>query len=268
MPNLRLLISGYLLFCLLQPLAAEETIRYYDIELLVFENLDESIENKEVWPEGKQLEAPENATILGQKFSGQLPPEYNQKYLFKILPLADFQLTEEAETLKTSEKYRILMHTGWRQPGLAREVAIPVQFSHIISDEAPGIEETAETGTAVQAAQSPQALQTAEVPADVTAMTNKAKLQGLITIVLSRYLHLDVEMLYQKQDQPGYVDMYDTSFLEGRTDQEPIYYLKQTRRMRSQETHYIDHPKFSMLVRITPFKVETPAETPGLPKKG
>ena len=82
-----------------------------------------------------------------------------------------------------------------------------------------------------------------------------ARMEGLITIVLARYLHLNVEMLYKKEPRSEIVDMFDTSFLEERRNKDSVFYLKQNRRMRSKETHYIDHPKFSMLVRITPFEV-------------
>ena len=51
------------------------------------------------------------------------------------------------------------------------------------------------------------------------------------------------------------LDMFDSSFLEDRRGKEAVYYLHQNRRMRSKETHYIDHPVMSMLVRITPYEV-------------
>ena len=255
---MRLLILSSLFLFLTQNLGAEETIRYYDIELVVFENLAETTDNNEIWPKGKQLVAPENAATLGQKYAGSLPVAYNPKYLFKILPLEDYKLKDEAETLTESEKYRVLLHTGWRQPGMAKEVAIPVHFSHVIAEsaeETPAAEEDKTVAT------------TAPVVAQVPA--GLANLQGVITIVLSRYLHLDVEMLYQKESEDKTVDMFDTSFLEDRSDKEPIYYMKQNRRMRSQETHYIDHPKFSLLVRITPLAEETPVEpAPAAAPKG
>ena len=259
---MRLLIISSLFLFLSQTLHAEEAIRYYDVELVVFENLEENTDNNEIWPKGKQLEVPENAAILGQKYTGTLPPEYNPKYAFKILPLEDYQLNAEVDSLKESEKYRVLLHTGWRQPGLAKALAVPVYFSHIIPDTAEEAASAEENKSEPATTMVPPTARpgTLQIPAGL------ANLQGLITIVLSRYLHLDVEMLYQKKGEERTVDMFDTSFLEDRSNLEPIYYLNQNRRMRSKETHYIDHPKFSLLVRITPFKVEAPPAPAAVPK--
>ena len=38
--------------------------------------------------------------------------------------------------------------------------------------------------------------------------------------------------------------------------------LRQHRRMRSNELHYIDHPLFGLLVRITPYETAKPEEPP------
>ncbi|MDH5444684.1 MAG: peptidoglycan binding protein CsiV [Gammaproteobacteria bacterium] len=249
---MRLLISTILFFFINNYTLAEENIRYYDIELVVFENLEESADNNEIWPSGKQLVVPDNATILGQKFKGELPPEYDSRHLFKLLSLDDYQLKEHSDMLKESENYRVLLHMGWRQPGLARDKAIPIHFTHVISENTE--EPAPQEGTVPNSEPDVQS-----VPA--SSIRSLANLEGVINIVLSRYLHLDVEMLYKKEADDVSVDMYDTSFLEERSDREPIYYLKQNRRMRSKETHYIDHPKFSMLVRITPFKIEVPKIT-------
>lgn len=56
---------------------------------------------------------------------------------------------------------------------------------------------------------------------------------GTVTLYLSRYLHLD--FLVEKLNSEN---------------QNRI--LKERRRLRSNETHYIDHPEFGILARITP----------------
>jgi len=249
--NLRTLLTTGLFFFLFQPTLAEEDIRYYDIELVVFESLEETTDSNEIWPTAKQLEMPENAAILGRKFEGKVPPEYNSSLLFNTLSVKDYQLKEEAENIKASEQHRLLLHTGWRQPGLPRKAAVTVYFNHAVS------EDDGNTDTPVE----PEITET--IPeADSPTPETVANLEGLITIVLSRYLHLDAEMLYKKEANTGMVDMFDSSFLEDRREKESVFYLKQNRRMRSKETHYIDHPKFSMLVRITPYEVASPA-SPG-----
>ena len=73
--NLRILLGTGLFFFLFQLALSEENIRYYDIEIVVFESLQDTTENNEIWPTAKQLVIPENAAILGRKYEGKLPPD-------------------------------------------------------------------------------------------------------------------------------------------------------------------------------------------------
>jgi len=58
---------------------------------------------------------------------------------------------------------------------------------------------------------------------------------GQISLARGRYLHLTLELTYDSPEEGG-----------GRM------VLRQTRRMRSNERHYIDHPKFGVIAIITP----------------
>lgn len=60
-------------------------------------------------------------------------------------------------------------------------------------------------------------------------------LQGQIALSRGRYLHLTLDLELESQ---------------GETQQR--YVLRQTRRMRSNERHYIDSPKFGVIALITP----------------
>ena len=58
---------------------------------------------------------------------------------------------------------------------------------------------------------------------------------GQIALSRGRYLHLTLDLLFEPPDEPG-----------------QRFVLRQTRRMRSTERHYIDHPKFGVIAVITP----------------
>ena len=254
--NLRFLISTALFLFLILPLhAEEENIRYYDIELVVFENLEENTDIDEVWPSGKQLQVPENAAILGRKFEGKLPPQYDTRYLFNTLSVNDYQLKEEVDSIKQAEQYRLLLHTGWRQPGLPKADAVTVYFKHAVAESEGGVQSSEEIASLQSAQPGDTPTAPAEPEANINLPVSVAQLDGLITIALSRYLHVDMELLYKKGSESSSVDMYDSSFLEDRRAMESMFYIKQNRRMRSKETHYIDHPKLGVLIRITPYEV-------------
>jgi hypothetical protein len=57
---------------------------------------------------------------------------------------------------------------------------------------------------------------------------------GSAALALGRYLHLTLDLTFQP---------------EGGTQR---YVLRQTRRMRSKERHYIDHPQFGVIALVTP----------------
>jgi hypothetical protein len=60
-------------------------------------------------------------------------------------------------------------------------------------------------------------------------------ISGQIALARGRYLHLTLELAYDSPEESG---------------QRMV--LRQTRRMRSNERHYIDHPKFGVIAVITP----------------
>ena len=91
------------------------------------------------------------------------------------------------------------------------------------------------------------------------------ELEGKITVALSRYLHthtdlvlrrprLSADSLPNNAAQDRYLAAYaaDTRILNNHS-------LKERRRMRSRNLHYLDNPEFSLLVLITPYE-KPPAE--------
>lgn len=138
------------------------------------------------------------------------------------LPPSDFQLSAEANTLGRSTKYRLLLHRAWRQPLLDRERARPVSIDY---------------------------------PSESTSM-----LDGTVKVALGRYLHLTVDLVFRSNAAllaPVENDVYvePNAALRAsvwRAAQE--FRLSETRRMRSGELHYIDHPQFGVLALIVPYQ--------------
>lgn len=63
------------------------------------------------------------------------------------------------------------------------------------------------------------------------------QLKGLFHLHVSRYLHSNIELQY---------------IPEQATDLNQTLSLQQSRRMRSKEVHYIDHPRVGVIIRILP----------------
>lgn len=77
-------------------------------------------------------------------------------------------------------------------------------------------------------------------PVRVTA-ANPAELEGTIRFFMSRHLHLDVNLLF-RDATPGSGNV--------------VYRLSEQRKLKSQETHYFDHPRLGVLVRVMPLELE------------
>lgn len=68
----------------------------------------------------------------------------------------------------------------------------------------------------------------------------EGELNGSVRFYVSRFLHLGVNVQFQPST---------ASFGAAPA---PAYIIRETRRIRTQETHYFDHPKFGLIVRVAP----------------
>ena len=155
-------------------------------------------------------------------------------------------LTAEAAALTRRAMGRILMHGAWLQPVPERGNPQPILIQ---SNE---------------------------------AIADRWRIEGTLAITLGRFLHVAAELWYQPDSgstegtrlDPSAAGWFsltndptrDTAVLAGIpfdlndvVDPElPYQVLSELRRMRSGELHYLDHPSFGVLIRVTP--VEPPAE--------
>lgn len=74
----------------------------------------------------------------------------------------------------------------------------------------------------------------------VALTTWDRELDGTLKFYLSRFLHVELNLLFQPQ----------TTAIGG--DAAPSYVISEQRRVRSNDLHYFDHPKFGALVRVVP----------------
>lgn len=206
--------------------AYAEEVRYYDIEMIIFESLDERAKLSESWKHEIEMDIPPLAVELGQPYPGPIPREFDPKLAYKLLSSNQFQLQEEAKLLTESRNYRILLHTGWRQPGMSEKTVLPVHINQSAVNS--------ETQT-------------------------RTSLNGYIKIILSRYLHADINLAYTTNiplaTTATPARILNNDYLTTIDLPKPIVYLlKQTRKMRSKEVHYIDHPVLGVLVLATPYE--------------
>jgi hypothetical protein len=128
-----------------------------------------------------------------------------------------YQLDAIRGGLRNSSGYSVLMHRAWRQVGYdaAHAIAYPIHF-------------LAENG--------------------------RDSIDGSVTLVRERYLHLDVDLLLMMAGSNSPAQYSDGPISK------PTFRLREKRRLRSRELHYFDHPRFGIIAMVTPY--DAPEDEP------
>ncbi len=139
-------------------------------------------------------------------------------------PKTDLPMITEVKALNRQRHLRPLIHTRWHQ-------ATPPRGQ-------------------------PQAvyLGLAATPQTPTTQLGEAMLEGYIAVTVSRYLHVDLHLWYHS-DTLGLEPVGFPVDLTPGPPQRKYMELRERRRMRSDELHYLDHPKLGALIRISPVEV-------------
>lgn len=240
--SLKVLIS--ILFLTLANVSfAEDDMRYYDVEIVIIENLSETAKNSENWPLHVNMVQPEKIVPLGQpvsKLKEWLPKDVDLKSSYRVLKSSSFKLVDKVEKISESKTKRVIFHTAWRQPGLDKHKALPIYFKHEIP--APPV---IEDELSLESGQS---------------TTSPSVLEGILRVTLARYLHLEAELSLQNKlpeainsDNP--FEILDNENVRNNLEKQGIIHLKQKRRrIRSNELHYLDHPVLGILIQITQYE--------------
>lgn len=228
-------------------------MRYYDIEIVIIENLTTDARNKENWPLEVNLNQAEKTVQLGEPVNSEwLPQDVDLKSSYTVLKSSEYQLSDYIEKISESKKQRVIFHTAWRQPGLDKNQALPVYFKReisappVINDEVINMQNNEESPSYSESDQEP--------------VSTPSILEGILRVTLARYLHLEAELTLRnklpeitKSDNP--FTILDNEKERMDLKKSGVIHLKQKRRrIRSTELHYLDHPVLSMLVRMTPYE--------------
>ncbi len=211
-------LFGLMLCCLLLggalPSISLAQARDYQIEVLLFENL-------------RPGSAP-GATLYVPRLGNAISLTGDRAAALGFEQIAEpSMLLEHAEQIKASANYRLLRHLSWRQPGLDNNAArgIHINAGRSFKVHLPG--DFREYDRFVPVTLGPA------FDGDSREIAT-TRVSGTIKVRLGRFLHLDTHLVFTD------------------IDQRRSYRMSQSRKMRSRELHYIDNPRFGLLVRIIP----------------
>lgn len=134
-----------------------------------------------------------------------------------LLPDAEFALGPEWASLRSSREFRPLVRLAWTQKNPP-------------SENGPRL---LVRGGATLSLSDPESMSAGEV----------SEIDGSVGLLLSRFLHLDADLVYTPPEIPPEGEMVS-------------WRLKERRRMRRDEVHHLDSPRLGILAEVT--KVATP----------
>ncbi|MBV1951144.1 MAG: peptidoglycan binding protein CsiV [Cycloclasticus sp.] len=91
--------------------------------------------------------------------------------------------------------------------------------------------------------------QTKRLPVLVVQQVERQQIEGVITLHRGKHLHLDLDIQLTEQGLLTNRGLTETS--HPTTLSPAIYRLKQTRRIKSGEINYFDHPRFGVICLVT-----------------
>jgi hypothetical protein len=203
----------------------DDEIRRYTVEVIIFRYAQEVSSGSEIFLPDEPEPAAEDDPLEFSDMSALEPepdaePDNEVELLpdteFAMLAEEDFQLEEAYGRLERLEAYEPLMHFGWTQATWPRE-------------------------------------QTEAIPL-FRFGTPPPDLDGTLTLYLSRYLHLVVDLqLRAPETQPIMQPTAGFSSFDafGEEPASPTFYrIQESRILKNSELRYYDHPKFGVLARV------------------
>ena len=94
------------------------------------------------------------------------------------------------------------------------------------------------------------------LPIRLDLPNESARLQGTINVTVARYLHLNINLWYRADPMAEAPRLFSDDGSSQPAASDPSYmYIQASRRMRSKEMHYIDHPTVGIIAYIDPVSV-------------
>jgi hypothetical protein len=238
-------------------LVEEQPIRRYTVEVIVFSYEEDVSVGSEIFlpdkppPEEEPL-LDEDGNVFGDDMAAadeeEPPPAWTvvlpvstaasedagdlNPFELVLLPEEEFTLERAARQFELLDAYKTMMHFGWTQPAFPEEDTPAIEL-RLLAEPPEG-------------------------------------LAGTLTLYLSRYLHLVVDLALDAPDEFEVEVVDDDSFFSFGDARErygddyafepmPVRFrIQENRILKNGELRYFDHPKFGVLAKV--MRVEEPEE--------
>ncbi len=254
---------------------------WYTVELIIFERTGSAGVSEEHWerePGDPVFDGAIELIGAGDLLMDDDPELANSAFAlaFQLLDKDLQSMQGIRRALERSSLYNPLLHVAWRQPGFGKGEARAVLL------RSPGGEVAAPAASASQPGDGNgdlDLLGLIPLGSTDTGMVSEsdaapvepadAYVEGTVRMHRSRYLHVETDLLYYRPSlTPAAVRSAGQATNAAIEDQPPQtrFRLVTSRRMRSNELHYVDHPVFGMLVLVTPYQAGAPQASAAEPE--
>ena len=219
----RLSKTAILLFSMLLSINTFAAEQWYQVEMIIFGQNHSITTVREEMADNTFI--PDSLTAVKLSPEGLSHMNRRGSVAFKLLAENHFILKHHYNKIQSNPTYTPVMHIAWRQPVAYRKKGFKVKIEggKVFVDQGnPGNNENGNDNQA-------------EV-AGTQGSKQLREVSGTVVVKRSRYLHIKTDLLYRNKATAS--------------GQVKTYRMKGSRRMKSKELHYIDHPMFGMLVYI------------------
>ena len=235
---------------------AEDTeARWYRVEIVIFENRDLSDARAELWPADP-----------GQPDMALVQSLNNPPAGMSVTYTNQLELGGAKQQLARSGRYDPIMHFAWTQQGLDQRHSIPLRIQGGVVYPAlpkPSLPEASpmRPQTPVVVGTNPVGATSFAIPPSEPVIPKVLhQLDGTLTLVLGRYLHLYTDLIDRRLLSANALTFSDGVPPTYDNGQALVSFrVRQHRKMRSKELHYIDHPVLGILVKVLPIETDAPA---------
>ena len=216
-----------------EALEEEEEIRRYTVEVIIFSYEEDVSVGTEMFPPdpppeeptvGELLELLEEEATMEELVADEVSAEEDEEAReleFVLLTEEEFTLGDVAHQFALLDVYETVMHFGWTQATYPEEETQPIEL-RVFGEPPDGLD-------------------------------------GSLTLYLSRYLHLVVDLAMQAQIEPRARRSYFGDIAE--PAEQPVFYrIQEDRIFKNGDIRYFDHPRFGVVAKITRVEEEEPEE--------
>lgn len=259
----------------------DELKKHYVVELIIFSNIQP--DDKELWLEKNTVLDVSALSLIENK-------DYDESHLplpYTLLNKKWLSMGDLWDRMRRSAGYHPILHISWYQPALDKQQAKNVYFYEGMraSIQAPSIGEMIASELDKEKIMNKDrpllwddALTDTLTPNYLAYMTNHTSsaedpisIKGTARLLVGRYLHLNLDIIFSSDSPPATLAEKDAQKIlldfdlllsdEILKDEEDVtmlwyYQLKQQRKIRRNEIHYFDHPRFGVIAKVSRFNLD------------